>query len=133
MGLSMNNEAAENANESKQKVVRDSTFHRSVADKAAAFDLGRDFELSFLQAGPAILQRVVQLDEDGDEESEKLELEPQLTEVSRVRLARPSAFTLAMFIINKMAENDELDLDALIGHFRKVEHNLKADAVKSDE
>jgi len=128
----MSNEAAEDSNQINQKVIRDSTFHRSVADKAVAFDLGRDFELSFLQVGPAVLQRITRLDDEGEEESEKFELEPQLTEVSRVRLARPSAFTLAMFIINKMAENDELDVEALIDHFRKVDRNFKADAVESD-
>lgn len=88
-------------------VVRDSTFHRSVADTGLVLDYGRDMELAFLQVGPAVSARLKT--GEGDVQEEGYEMEPAVTEVSRVRMSRTSALAMAMMIIEELVEDGKID------------------------
>jgi len=88
------------------KVVRDPTFHRSVADTGLVLDLGRDLEIAFIQFGAEVQHHISVGDED--DEQEGFEMAPGMTEVSRVRISRPSALTMAMMIIEALVEDGRL-------------------------
>ncbi len=83
----------------RQRVVvtKDASFQRSVADKVLAIDLGKDFELAFLQASPSVKAMV-----DLDETLERADLEGALYEVTRVRLGMPVLLGLIMNTLEAM-------------------------------
>lgn len=60
-------------------IVRDSTFHRFVADRVIVTDLGSEIEVSFLQIGPEHIH--VEINGDVEEFTSK----PIFTEVARMR------------------------------------------------
>ena len=88
-------------------VTRDVTFHRAVADKVLAFDLGRDIELSFLQGGPIIKKMI-----DWDEDSEQAQLGGSLTEVARIRVSGPVALSIAVNLIDTLVGADKIKIPA---------------------
>lgn len=98
--------------ESVISVLRDSSFFRAVADKAIVFDLGRDIELAFLQLGPMVLRHRRQIDEDSGQEG--FDLENTVSEVCRIRTSPQCASTLAMLILNELAQANKLSKEKLL-------------------
>jgi hypothetical protein len=72
------------------RIVRDSTFHRFVADEALAALHGRDLEVGFVQYGPLFTSRT----DFGDYEETKNE--PAMTEVARMRMSYAAFMSFAM-------------------------------------
>lgn len=100
--------STEQQNRPRAIVTRDPTFQRAVADKVVAIDLGKDVELAFLQGGPVIKGLV-----DFDEETEHVELEGGLSEVSRIRVPGPIALALAVNIIETLTSAGKIKVPAL--------------------
>jgi hypothetical protein len=88
--------------------VKDPTFHRAVADKAVAIDLGRDLELAFLQGGPNIVGVV-----DIDDAHEQIKLEGLFSEVARIRVSVPTGLALVMNLLEQLVRADKVKADAM--------------------
>jgi hypothetical protein len=103
------------------KVVKDPTFHRAVADKILAIDLGRDFELAFLQGGPSVTAIV-----DVDETQERADLDGVLTEVARIRAAPPVIMAMVVNVLEPMVRSGKIKTDAFINAIRSWEEEARA-------
>jgi hypothetical protein len=91
------------AESSKVPVVRDSTFHRAVVDKALMLGVGEQIDIACLQMSTDIsaLHR-----QNGDIRLDTLNT---LTEVVRLRLSWEAAVDLAMNILSNGIRSDTLD------------------------
>lgn len=93
-------------------VVVDPNFVRTFADYAFVMYLGRDVDLSFLAVGSS-MKSVLGVGDDS-RDTLGIDLEPQLNEVARVRLAPSIAVTLSMQILEEYARKNRLNTSALI-------------------
>jgi hypothetical protein len=105
---------------SKLPIERDSTFSRAVADRVYVVDLGRDFELSCLQIGPALLA-VEPEDLRPDQDKIAVDLRPMLTEVCRLRLSHPTAVALAMQILSTGISGGYVNREAIVASLQSEE------------
>lgn len=111
------------------QVTRDSTFSRVVADRAVILDLGRDVELAFLQMGPSI----VEILDHGD--SEEVNLDPKLTEVTRMRMPWYGAVDTAMHILRTGISKGSVNVEAVVEAIQRMGQEFKSQhaAEGSDE
>lgn len=96
-------------------VVRDETFHRTVADKVVAIDLGRDVELAFLQGSPTVKKLI-----DWDEDNEQVQLEGGLREVARVRVSGPVALNIAINLIDTLVSAGKVKTAAMMETINQI-------------
>jgi hypothetical protein len=109
-------------------VARDPTFHRAVADKVLAIDLGRDVELAFLQAGPVVKRMI-----DWDENSERAQIEPSLTEVARIRVPGPVALGAAVTILEALFSAGKIRIPAFMETMSTMAAQHSGESKTSDE
>lgn len=107
-------------------VEKDPTFARFVADKAVAIDLGREWEIAFLQVGPNITGIT-----DVDVANEQINLSALVTEVSRVRMSGPASLSLVMNLLEQLARSDRIKVDRVVEEIRSWQQpsNEKANEI----
>lgn len=110
------------------EVVRDSTFHRFVADEALMTVLGRDLEVGFLQYGP-----IYETQTDHGE-YEMTESKRVVTEVARMRIAYGDFLNMVMNFLHTGIADGKLKGEAVQKSISEwiVEAQLKTDSGTDD-
>ena len=98
-------------------VTRDPFFRRVVADETVVFDLGRDFEISFIQTGREVTSKVVIHNDDQDE---GFETDPIFTEVCHIRIPPRTGLILSLQILETMAKSGRLQKDPMSEAFKRI-------------
>ena len=90
---------SDESQDERSRVVRDASFVKLYADRVIAQDLGRDVELCLIQFGQPLTHYV------SSDTDISVEVSDCVTEAGRVRIAWPTAVTLAMNIMSQGIDN----------------------------
>ena len=115
--------AQKKGTEDKFPIVRDGTFTRVVADNILVMNLGRDYELAFLQGGPE-LNSVAFFERNG-KSGLRIEPTPVMTEVVRVRMSPDSAAHMAMHILENLILANQVVNDMVLDNIKEMISNAQ--------
>jgi hypothetical protein len=104
--------------EDKRPVVRDSTFTRAVADHVLVMNLGRDYELAFLQGG--VEPKSIAFFERGGKGGIRIENGQVMTETVRVRMSPESAAEMAMHILKNLILANQVVNDMVLDNIKEM-------------
>jgi hypothetical protein len=118
--------ASKSQAEDKRVIVRDSTFTRAVADHVLVMNLGRDYELAFLQGGAE--PKSVAFFERSGRGGIRIENAPMMTETVRVRISPESAAEMAMHILNNLILANQVVNDMVLDNIKEMIANAPPEA-----
>lgn len=106
-------------------IVRDATFTRVTADQALVVNLGREYELAFLQNSPQIKTMTIVLQDEGGMSG--FERDSVMTEVVRVCISSDGAAQMAMHILQSLIRANQVINEMVLKSVQEMIEEAKSE------
>jgi hypothetical protein len=116
---------AEISSDAGISITRDAAFSRVVADRALIQNLGRDYDVSFLQVGSEPMSLAFR-DADGQTVF-RSSSRGVINEVVRVRMSPECASSMAMQILDELIKADQVDNDMVLSTVQQMIDTAQSD------